>query len=950
MAKDMELSIADALVSSAARRVMVAVSQDPTRTKALIKWTLGNVATKPADTVVLLHVITKVQCGGLGIVRPVTEVSEKMTEEYIERMVAPFMVKCKQICNICEVPAQILVVSNDSKVRGVLDEVERLGITRLVIGFHASGRVNRMIKRIWGTGASCVHGAPPGCSVWVVDKSDVLLKREVAGEPSDPVVLLASSALAQDSSKALLESPTDAASRSKEEVVRVEDEHTDLIAPPDSPGTPNPVSKETHRVAEAASNGSLAGDDAVRRLSLGEEHSISNGAFSARSGGSEASTSGRDSPRSSSSSRVPKAKSDEDVGAVPAKKWQWSVNVNAKDPNSPRDGARRQPARTTYLAKVAPTRWEYTEPLTAIKVASFFSASSTASWRGFTDQLGQVVTADDLAHLAAVQAEEKRVKKVLELAEERVRQAELAAKKAKEAAVQATRDVETLGARCREAEAAVAEAEDQAKDHKSMVAEAQRMKDEAVAAARLAEELAESESRKREEALAAAKQAKLAADVEEKRRQEAEATLTKLLQRQAYRQYSYEDLEAATNSFSADSCIGEGTFGRVYKGVLHHTKYAIKVLKNPNLQQAQEEFQKEMEMLSRIHHPHMVMLLGCCLGPEHFCIIYDYMENGSVEDRLQCLQGTPPLLWHTRIRVAAEVASALVFLHSSPEHILHRDVKPANIFLDRNFVAKLGDVGLACLMKTAYDSGMSHGYQTWPVGSFGYIAPEFQRSGEFGTFTDIYSLGMVLLRLLTGQDSMVRKVIEAVQKKRIADILDPSAGNWPLKLASKVAEVALACAEIDRTKRPDLATVILPKLAACRDEAELAAQEDARRRPMEDDVIPSSFFCPITRDVMVDPVFASDGHTYERKSIQEWLAAQAKAGVDPPKSPMTNLHLSSKQLTSNHLLRSMICEWEQRRRQHQLDVQAERIAQVDLAVGSWDHTSSSSSSDSLKSV
>eukprot|EP00850_Spirogloea_muscicola_P015459 SM000118S25602 [mRNA] locus=s118:349756:354615:+ [translate_table: standard] len=940
MADDMEPSVDVTLVSSAANRVMVAVSQDPTRTKALIKWTLGNVATKPADTVVLLHVITKVQCGGLGIVRPVTEVSEKMTEEYIERMVAPFMVKCKQICNICEVPAQILVVSNDSKVRGVLDEVERLGVTRLVIGFHASGRFNRTIKRIWGTGASCVRGAPPGCSVWVVDKSDVLLKREVAGEPSGLVVLLASSALPQDGSKSLLESPTDAAGRGKEEVVCVEDEHTDLIAPPDTPGTPKPVSKEPHRVAEAASNGSLAGDDAVRRLSLGEERSISNGAFSARLGGSEASTSGRDSPRSSSSSRVPKAKSDEDVGAAPAKKLHWLANVNAKDLSSPRDGARRQPARTTYLAKVAPTRWEYTEPLIVSKMASFSSAARSASWRGFTDQLGQVVTADDLAHLAAVQAEEKnsiidsddwagcssqqkRVKKVLELAEERVRQAELAAKKAEEAAVQATRDVEILGARCREAEAAVAEAEDQAKDHKSMVAEAQRMKDEAVAAARLAEELAESESRKREEALAAAKQAKLAADVEEKRWQEAEATLAKLLQRQAYRQYSYEDLEAATNSFSADSCIGEGTFGRVYKGVLHHTKYAIKVLKNPNLQQAQEEFQKEMEMLSRIHHPHMVMLLGCCLGPEHFCIIYDYMENGSVEDRLQCLQGTPPLLWHTRIRVAAEVASALVFLHSSPEHILHRDVKPANIFLDRNYVAKLGDVGLACLMKTAYDSGMSHGYQTWPVGSFGYIAPEFQRSGEFGTFTDVYSLGMVLLRLLTGQDSMVRKVLEAVQKKRIADILDPSAGNWPLKLAMKVAEVALACAEIDRTKRPDLASVILPKLAACRDEAELAAQEDARRRPMEDDVIPSSFFCPITR---------------------------AKAGVDPPKSPMTNLRLSSKQLTSNHLLRSMICEWEQRRRQHQLDVQAERIAQVDLDVGSWEHTSSSSSSDSLKSV
>ncbi|XP_062227987.1 U-box domain-containing protein 35-like isoform X3 [Phragmites australis] len=362
--------------------------------------------------------------------------------------------------------------------------------------------------------------------------------------------------------------------------------------------------------------------------------------------------------------------------------------------------------------------------------------------------------------------------------------------------------------------------------------------------------------------------------------------------------YTWEEIQASTSSFSADLVIGKGSYGTVYKAKFHHTTAAVKVLNSPQGCGTQQ-LQQELEVLGKIRHPHLLMMLGAC--PEHGCLVYEYMENGSLDGMLLRRNNTPLLTWFDRFRIAWEVATALMFLHSSkPEPIIHRDLKPANILLDRNLISKKGDVGLSTLLPSMgqYQSTMIK--NTAPVGTFCYIDPEYQRTGVLSMKSDVYALGIVILQLLTARSPMgLAHVVEtALEDGCFVDVLDATAGQWPLNETQELAALALRCSEMRRKDRPDLNECILPTLERLKDVATKAREAALQGHTAP----PSHFICPILQEVMVDPYVASDGYTYDRKAIEMWLSMNDK-------SPMTNLCLPNKSLIPNHSLRSAIMDW-----------------------------------------
>nr|VDC63417.1 unnamed protein product [Brassica rapa] len=346
--------------------------------------------------------------------------------------------------------------------------------------------------------------------------------------------------------------------------------------------------------------------------------------------------------------------------------------------------------------------------------------------------------------------------------------------------------------------------------------------------ARLAEEaalaIAEKEKAKSKAAMEAAEAAQRIAELESKKRVNAEMKAlkesdekTKALNALAnsdvrYRKYSIEEIEHATEFFAEKYKIGEGGYGPVYKCYLDHTPVAVKILR-ADAAQGMSQFQQEVEVLSCIRHPNMVLLLGAC--PEGGCLVYEFMANGSLEDRLFRLGNSPPISWQMRFRIAAEIGTGLLFLHQAkPEPLVHRDLKPGNILLDRNFVSKISDVGLARLVPPSVADTVTQYRMTSTAGTFCYIDPEYQQTGMLGVKSDIYSLGIIFLQLITAKPPMglTHYVERALEKGTLPDLLDPAVPDWPVEDTAEFAKLALQCAELRRKDRPDLAKVILPVL------------------------------------------------------------------------------------------------------------------------------------------
>ncbi|CAA7022257.1 unnamed protein product [Microthlaspi erraticum] len=367
-----------------------------------------------------------------------------------------------------------------------------------------------------------------------------------------------------------------------------------------------------------------------------------------------------------------------------------------------------------------------------------------------------------------------------------------------------------------------------------------------------------------------------------------------------YRKYTIEDIVTATEGFSPDKVIGEGGYGKVYRCSLDSTPAAVKVVRLDTPEKKQE-FLKEVEVLSQLRHPHVVLLLGAC--PENGCLVYEYLENGSLEEYIFHQKNKPPLPWFIRFRIIFEVACALAFLHSSkPEPIIHRDLKPGNILLNRNYVSKIADVGLAKLVTDVAPDNVTMYRNSVLAGTLHYIDPEYHRTGTIRPKSDLYAFGITILQLLTARQpsGLVHAVENAVKKGTLTEMLDKSVTDWPLAETEELARIGLKCAEFRCRDRPDLKAEVIPVLKRLVETANSKIKKDQSNLRA-----PSHYFCPILREIMDEPEIAADGFTYEKKAILAWLE---KHNI----SPVTRQKLDHFKLTPNHTLRSAIRDWKSR--------------------------------------
>ncbi|MFQ6664798.1 hypothetical protein Gotur_031786 [Gossypium turneri] len=359
-------------------------------------------------------------------------------------------------------------------------------------------------------------------------------------------------------------------------------------------------------------------------------------------------------------------------------------------------------------------------------------------------------------------------------------------------------------------------------------------------------------------------------------------------------EFSFIEINNATRDFDPSWKIGEGKYGSVYKGLLRHMNVAIKMLPSYG-SQSLLEFENEVEILSRIRHPNLVTIIGTC--PESRSLVFEYLRNGSLEERLACKNKSPPLPWQTRIRIASEICSALIFLHSNKPCIPHGNLKPSKVLLDSNFVSKLIDSGIYRLIPQGKSTDTS-------ASSSVYMDPVYLENGEVTRESDVYSFGMILLRLLTGRSALgiLNDVKCSIETENFNMVLDRTAGNWPLEEAQLLAHLAIRCCDTQPLDRPDFVSEIWSVLGPMRDSCVNSA---SCLEAKELRCAPSHFVCPIFQEVMKDPIIAADGFTYEADAIRGWL----DSGHD--RSPMTNLKLEHCNLVPNYALLQAIQEWQQ---------------------------------------
>ncbi|CAM0910219.1 unnamed protein product [Alopecurus aequalis] len=365
------------------------------------------------------------------------------------------------------------------------------------------------------------------------------------------------------------------------------------------------------------------------------------------------------------------------------------------------------------------------------------------------------------------------------------------------------------------------------------------------------------------------------------------------------RRYSRLEIELATNYFADEKKIGEGGYGVVYRCTLDHTEVAVKVIQQDSRDKI-DEFFKEVEILSQLHHPNLVLLLGFC--PEIGCLVYEYMENGSLEDQLSNNKGCKPLHWFLRFQIVFEVARGLAFLHGTkPEPIVHRDLKPGNILLDKNYVSKIGDVGLSKLISDLVPDGLTEYRDTVIAGTLYYMDPEYQLTGTVRPKSDLFALGIIILQLLTGKPphGLILSAEEAIQKGTFADILDKSQNDWPIAEAEMLAKLGLHCTALRCRDRPDLESEVLPEL-----ENILTRVTASPKSRSPNVVVPNHFVCPILQEVMDDPCVAADGHTYEHRAIVAWLKKHKT-------SPITKRRLPNYSIIRSNSLHDAIQQWKQ---------------------------------------
>ncbi|XP_019461630.1 PREDICTED: lysM domain receptor-like kinase 3 isoform X2 [Lupinus angustifolius] len=280
-------------------------------------------------------------------------------------------------------------------------------------------------------------------------------------------------------------------------------------------------------------------------------------------------------------------------------------------------------------------------------------------------------------------------------------------------------------------------------------------------------------------------------------------------------EFSYQELAKATNNFSLDNKIGQGGFGAVYYAELRGEKTAIKKMDV----QASSEFLAELKVLTHIHHSNLVRLIGYCVEGSLF-LVYEYIDNGNLG---QYLHGRDPLPWSTRLQIALDSARGLEYIHEHTVPLyIHRDVKSANILIDKNLRGKVADFGLTKLIEVGTSS-----FHTRLVGTFGYMPPEYAQYGDISSKIDVYAFGVVLYELISAK-SAILKTGETVSESKglvtlfegalnqinpleaLPKLVDPRIGdNYPIESVLKIAQLGRACTRDNPLLRPNMKSIVV---------------------------------------------------------------------------------------------------------------------------------------------
>ncbi|KDP20977.1 hypothetical protein JCGZ_21448 [Jatropha curcas] len=293
---------------------------------------------------------------------------------------------------------------------------------------------------------------------------------------------------------------------------------------------------------------------------------------------------------------------------------------------------------------------------------------------------------------------------------------------------------------------------------------------------------------------------------------------------------TYQEIEAATNGFSEENVIGIGGNGKVFKGVLTGgAEVAVKRISHGN--DGMREFLAEISSIGRLKHRNLVGLRGWCKREKgSFMLVYDYMENGSLDKRIFDCDETKMLSCEERIRILKDVASGVLYLHEGWEvKVLHRDIKASNVLLDKEMNGRLGDFGLARMH--------NHGQvasTTRVVGTVGYLAPEVVRSGRASAQTDVFGFGVLILEVMCGRrpieegkPPLVELVWQSMMQEQLLSVLDPrlkARGECDEEEMERVLHLGLLCTYPDASARPTMRQVV--KILEGKNESNEAESED----------------------------------------------------------------------------------------------------------------------------
>ncbi|KAK7269093.1 hypothetical protein RIF29_21809 [Crotalaria pallida] len=284
--------------------------------------------------------------------------------------------------------------------------------------------------------------------------------------------------------------------------------------------------------------------------------------------------------------------------------------------------------------------------------------------------------------------------------------------------------------------------------------------------------------------------------------------------------FTFREIATATKNFRKECLLGEEGFGRVYKGVIPATGQVVAVKQlDRNGVQGSKEFLAEVCNLSFIHHENLVKLIGYCADGDQRLLVYEFIHGTTLEDRLfEGKDDEPPLDWFSRMKVAADTARGVEYLHDSANPpILYRDLKTSNIILDENLKATLYDFGIAKL----YGGDKMTPSPARVMGTFGHCAPEYVRTGQLTLKSDVYSFGVVLLELITGRRAIDTRRPNEEQNlvswaqplfrdpKRYPDMADPLLNKqFPEKDLNQAVAIAAMCLQEEPEARPLMSDVL----------------------------------------------------------------------------------------------------------------------------------------------